>query len=100
MCRNVSARIIYLFGVKFTGSLCTATNFLVSGPYPVPNDKMTASSSYYDADAGGYHGASEARLNNTRVTYANGSYTAGIWAAGAADLNQYIQVALFTVIVN
>jgi len=61
---------------------------------------MTASSSYYDATNGGYHGPSEARLNNTRVTHANGSYAAGIWAAGAADLNQYIQVALCTVILN
>jgi len=65
------------------------SSFLTSGLNPVPDDKFTASSSYYSTADKIYHGPSEARLNITPQTAV---YNAGVWAAGTADTNQYIQV--------
>jgi len=61
----------------------------VSGENPVPDEKLTASTSY-DGYLG-YHGPSEARLNNTRVDSFD-YFTAGAWVADPLDTNQFIQV--------
>ena len=68
----------------------------MSGANPVPDNKLTASSSYFDFENGGYHGPSEGRLNSQRVEYANGSFDAGTWAADVPDTNPWIQVGIIT----
>jgi len=47
-----------------------------------------------------YHGASEARLNNSYVLLPDLSGLAGIWAPKTLNLNQYIQVCLYTLLVS
>ena len=68
-------------------------DFLVSGSNPVPDEKFTASSSYYSNYDLIDHGPSEARLNNTPQIV----HTRGVWAAGTANLIQYIQVTDFKI---
>ena len=76
-----------------SGSPCiNDPDFLVSGSNPVPDEKFTASSSYFNNYDLLYHAPSEARLNNTPEISV---HNAGVWAAGEADTNQYIQVTAF-----
>jgi len=74
---------------------CASPQYLVSGPDPILDEHMTASSwlpyDYYD---GGDHVPSEARLNKTRQEF-SGGYNAGIWAPAVNDTNQWIQVSVY-----
>jgi len=84
----------------YSDAMCNTPGYLVSGPSPVPDDKLTASTAYVETiptNPQGFHGASEARLNNQYVTLPNGTFTAGIWAPQTADTDQYIQVSTFNV---
>jgi len=66
----------------------------VSGPQPVANSQMTASSEHLPGDGGNY-GPSQARLNNTLVDFPNTTYNVGNWAPSyPPDTNQYLQVCL------
>jgi len=63
--------------------VCVSPYYLVSGPEPVPDDKLTASSNWED------HAPSEARLHNLPDT--DGM---GVWSPADANINEYIQVRL------
>jgi len=71
----------------------------VSGPDPIPDGQLTASTWEWDHFNYGDHGPSQARLNLTRVTYDNGTitgYYAGVWAVKTGiglNTDQWIQVA-------
>jgi len=70
----------------------------VSGPDPVPDGQLTASTWEWDRQGNGDHGPSQARLNLTRVTYGvapKTGYYAGVWAVDNAiglNTDQWIQV--------
>jgi len=75
------------------GDTCYSPYYLVNGPHPVADAQMTASS-WHQPNDGGNYSPYLARLNNTFVEFADGSYSAAIWhAAPPADTNQYIQVS-------
>ena len=71
----------------------------MSGPDPIPDGQLTASTWEWDHINNGDHGPSQARLNMTRVTYGNGpnvGYNAGVWAVDSdigLNTEQWIQVA-------
>jgi len=78
-------------------AVCASPQFLVSGENPVPDNRMTASSTHYDEFYNGYHSASEARLNNIRVKFNDSQgYTSGAWASDILDTNQFIQVDIYS----
>ena len=66
--------------------VCVSPYYLVSGPEPVPDDKLTASTIYTMTR---YHGPSEARLNNLADTEG-----VGVWVPSTCNLNEYIQVRI------
>ena len=67
----------------------TCRDYLVSGPNPVSDSQLTASSI---KNNGNNFGPGQARLHNIKVTYPNGTYDAGIWSPASQNSNQYIQV--------
>jgi len=79
--------------------ICANPRYLVSGPDPIPDGQLTASTWEWDQLNNGDHGPSQARLNMTRVTYRNGpivGYYAGVWVVDAnigLNTDQWIQVA-------
>jgi len=68
--------------------VCVSPYYLVSGPEPVPDDKLT-SSSIWTREWLQYHGQSEARLHNLPDTDG-----VGAWSPAYANINEYIQVRL------
>ncbi|XP_052235807.1 uncharacterized protein LOC127847743 isoform X2 [Dreissena polymorpha] len=64
---------------------CSADEYLVK------NDSILSVSSQWDQNEPDKFGADQGRLNSTE-TGEGTSFRAGIWAAGVADTNQYIQV--------
>ena len=69
-------------------TVCVSPYFLVSGPEPVTDDKLTASSTWSMVGKR-YHGPSEARLDN--LPDLDG---VGAWNPANANINEYIQVLL------
>jgi len=61
--------------------VCVSPYYLVSGPEPVPDDKLTASS-IWTREGARYQGPSAARLNTLT------------WSPSARNTNEYIQVRI------
>ncbi|OWF47671.1 uncharacterized protein LOC110454060 isoform X2 [Mizuhopecten yessoensis] len=67
--------------------------YLVSGMRGIPDNKLTASSTWSNK-TNDDHKPHRSRLFTTAVDYANGTYLRGAWSAGVNDKNQYIQAEL------
>ena len=66
--------------------------YLVSGPHGVPDNHMTASSSWNSHLPNDNNGPERGRLFTQAYDYGNGTFYRGAWSAAVNDKNQYIQV--------
>lgn len=64
---------------------------LVTGPRGVPDNQITASSTYSNSSGDNY-APYRGRLYSFSQSFQNGTYLNGGWSARSNDKNQYIQV--------
>ncbi|XP_069115565.1 discoidin, CUB and LCCL domain-containing protein 2-like [Argopecten irradians] len=83
--------IVFIAVAAFTVASDPCAHNLVTGPYGVPDDHITASSSL---NGNIYAGPERGRLNTTASQLANGTYLQGSWAPTQNSKKEYIQVEL------
>ncbi|XP_060081436.1 discoidin, CUB and LCCL domain-containing protein 2-like [Ylistrum balloti] len=83
--------IVFLVTIALAASSDPCAQNLVTGPYGVPDDHITASSSL---NGNIYAGPERGRLNTTATQLANGTYLQGSWAPTQNSKKEYIQVEL------
>lgn len=80
------------FGIIiFPGGPQVCHEYLISGSNGIPDNKLTATSTWSNSSNQDGH-PYRARLFNSGFNFGNGTYLVGGWVAGVNDKQQYIQV--------
>ncbi|OWF43624.1 discoidin, CUB and LCCL domain-containing protein 2-like [Mizuhopecten yessoensis] len=82
---------VFLVAIAVAATSDPCAQNLVTGPYGVPDDHITASSSL---NGNIYAGPERGRLNTTASQLPNGTYIQGSWAPTQNSKKEYIQVEL------
>lgn len=90
---GLSSNKTYFGFINVSGGPQVCHEFLISGSNKIPDNKLTATSTWSNSsnqDGKPYR----ARLFNSGYNFGNGTYLVGGWVAGVNDKNQYIQVKI------
>ncbi|XP_033758449.1 discoidin, CUB and LCCL domain-containing protein 2-like [Pecten maximus] len=91
MMKVIQSSVVFLAAFALAASTDPCAHNLVTGPYGVPDDHITASSSL---NGNIYAGPERGRLNTNASQLANGTYLQGSWAPTQNSKKEYIQVEL------